>query len=118
MIGRLLGHDVPACGFSIGFERVVAILLERNGLARQAPDRIALVFERDAELADVVRTAARVRRDGRAVSLTLRRKNLAKQLDDLARDGFGAYAMFRPGQAAPELRPLVLRTPERSDADA
>src|SRR5881398_3401193 len=33
MVGRLLGHDVPACGFSIGFERVVSILEERGGSA-------------------------------------------------------------------------------------
>lgn len=118
MIGRLLGQDVPACGFSIGFERVVAILLERDGLARQAPDRIALVFERADELADVVRAAGRLRRDGRAVSLTLRRKNVARQLDDLAREGFGSYAMFRAGLAAPDVKPLALRAPGEADANA
>src|SRR5437870_4581478 len=31
MVGKLLGRDVPACGFSIGFERLVAILGERGG---------------------------------------------------------------------------------------
>src|SRR5919109_1938936 len=32
MIGRLLGRDVPASGFSIGFERLIEILTERGGL--------------------------------------------------------------------------------------
>ncbi len=36
MIGRSLGHDVPACGFSIGFERIVDLLSvqsERDAVA-------------------------------------------------------------------------------------
>ena len=42
MVGRLLGQDVPACGFSIGFERVVSILeeQERARVARARPDRV------------------------------------------------------------------------------
>ena len=31
MIGKFTGQDTPACGFSIGFERIVMLLLE-NGL--------------------------------------------------------------------------------------
>ncbi len=30
MIGKFTGQDTPACGFSIGFERIVMLLLE-NG---------------------------------------------------------------------------------------
>src|SRR5882762_2946021 len=44
MVGRLLGHDVPACGFSIGFERVVSILEERSGVAGSELDRVAFLF--------------------------------------------------------------------------
>ena len=36
MIGRILGRDVPACGFSIGFERIIAILQEHGRRARRA----------------------------------------------------------------------------------
>lgn len=118
MIGRLLGEDVPACGFSIGFERVVSILEERRGVVRPEPDRIALIFDRTDAPADVVATAGRLRNAGRVVSLTLKRKNLTKQLDELAREGFGSYAVFRAGAGAPDVKPLALRASEARRADA
>jgi len=110
MVGRLLGHDVPACGFSIGFERVVSILEERSGGAAPSRERIAFLFDRDDPLTEVVAAAARLRHDDRVVSLTLKRKNLAKQLDDLAGEGFGAYAMLRPGVESTEIKLLARRT--------
>ncbi len=109
MVGRLLGHDVPACGFSIGFERVVAILEERGGSAGLTRERIAFLFDRGDPLTDVVASASRLRNGDRVVSLTLKRKNLAKQLDDLAGEGFGSYAVVRPGSETPEIRPLARR---------
>ncbi len=118
MIGRLLGEDVPACGFSIGFERVVSILEAKSGLVRPDRDRVALIFERGDGPGEVIAAANRLRSGGRVVSLTLKRKNLARQLDDLARDGFGSYAIFRAGAGAPEVKPLALRTPEAKRADA
>jgi len=109
MVGRLLGHDVPACGFSIGFERVVSILEERSGSAASERERIAFLFDRDDPLTDVVASASRLRNGERVVSLTLKRKNLAKQLDDLAGEGFGSYAVLRPGPDGPEIKPLARR---------
>jgi histidyl-tRNA synthetase len=118
MVGRLLGHDVPACGFSIGFERVVSILEERDGSAGSPRERIAFLFDRDDPMTDVVASAGRLRSGDRVVSLTLKRKNLAKQLDDLAGEGFGSYGVFRPGAAAPEIKPLTRRASGGSGADA
>ena len=109
MVGRLLGHDVPACGFSIGFERVVSILEERSGGAAPSRERIAFLFDRDDPLTEVVAAAGRLRHGDRVVSLTLKRKNLAKQLDDLAGEGFGAYAMLRPGVESAEIKLLARR---------
>jgi histidyl-tRNA synthetase len=117
MVGRLLGHDVPACGFSIGFERVVSILEARRGAAEPERDRVALLFEDHDALPDVVGAAAELRRGARIVSLTQKRKNLARQLDDLAGEGFGSYAVFRAGQGVPDLKPLG-RRPERGAAGA
>jgi len=118
MVGRLLGHDVPACGFSIGFERVVSILEERNGAAGSERDRVAFLFDRDDPLPDVIAAAGQLRSGARVVSLTLKRKNLAKQLDDLAGEGFGSYGVFRAGQLPPEIKPLARRAPGWGRADA
>ena len=117
MVGRLLGHDVPACGFSIGFERVISILEERQGKTAAERDRIAFLVDRDDPISDVVASASRLRDGERVVSLTLKRKNLAKQLDDLADEGFGAYAILRRGGEASEVKPLVRRSADGSDAD-
>ena len=118
MLGRLLGEDVPACGFSIGFERVVAILEAKSGASRPERDRIALLFDESDALEEVIAAANRLRKEARVVSMTLKRKNLARQLDELAREGFGAYAVFRAGASAPEVKPLVARAPDARRADA
>jgi histidyl-tRNA synthetase len=117
MVGRLLGQDVPACGFSIGFERVVTILEGKSDPARAERDRLAFLFDPDDPLTEVAVAAGRMRSRDRVVSLTLKRKNLARQLDDLAGEGFGAYAVFRRDQA-PEVKALVRRAPSRDGADA
>jgi histidyl-tRNA synthetase len=117
MVGRLLGQDVPACGFSIGFERVVSILEGKTDQVRSERDRVAFLFEPADPLAEVAAEAGRLRGRDRTVSLTLKRKNLARQLDDLAGEGFGSYAVFRPGQS-PDVKALVRRTAGMGGPDA
>jgi histidyl-tRNA synthetase len=103
LIGRILGRDVPACGFSIGFERIIAILLDLRHTVAAPVRRLALIFDRDRDdLAEVVSTAQRLRADGHLVSLESRSKRLSRQLDDLAAQGVGGYLIF--GES--EVRPL------------
>jgi histidyl-tRNA synthetase len=103
MIGRLLGRDVPACGFSIGFERIIAILQAQADAAGAPEPRLALIFDRERDdLAEVAATAQRFRGQGHRVSLELRSKRLRKQLDDLAAQGVRHYLIF----GEPDLRPL------------
>ena len=56
LIGRSLGHDVPACGFSIGFERIVDLLA--RGVAR---DAVAVLVEGDVPMADALEVARELR---------------------------------------------------------
>jgi histidyl-tRNA synthetase len=104
MIGQILGREVPACGFSIGFERIVTILQERGGVLGEPVRRVALIFdsERD-DLTEVIATGRRLREEGQLVSLEVRSKRLRKQLDDLAAHGFTAYVLF----GAPDLHELA-----------
>ena len=102
MVGKLLGRDVPASGFSIGFERLISILSERPAGA-VAPtgmaERIALLIDDpDADLAGSVAVAQRLRRDGRLVSLEVRRKNWKKQAEDLAAHGFAGWVRYNDGE--------------------
>lgn len=89
MIGRFLGSDVPATGFSIGFERVVD-LLDLPDDARI--DSIVLVYDRDVAPATLVALKSELVASGRRVRLEQRAKNLKALLDRVTTAGFGSFA--------------------------
>ncbi len=118
MIGRLLGRDVPASGFSIGFERLISILSERGGVpaasdAERGERRVALLVHEGGDVAAAVRAAKRLRAEGDLVSLEVRRKNVKKQLDDLMTHGFWGHATVEDPTRLPEVKPLVRRAEAR-----
>jgi histidyl-tRNA synthetase len=111
MIGRFAGRDVPACGFSIGFERVVD-LVDPARLA-SSRRRVAVVYDAEAEPGAVVAWQRRLIADEADVRLVRRIRNQGRLLDELAADGFSAYLELgagtpapAAGQAIPELRPI------------
>ena len=117
MVGKLLGRDVPACGFSIGFERLIAILTERREAGappaaevRGTERRIALLVDEAAmtDLGPVIAGARALRAAGDLVSVELKRKNFGKQLDDLQTHGFWGYAVA-DGSDRPTVKPLTGR---------
>jgi histidyl-tRNA synthetase len=104
MIGKILGQPVPATGFSIGFERVVSVLMERGQGNPNTERRVALMFdEAEDPLPEVLSTARRLRAEGLAVSVEGRSKRLGAQLAALERHGFAGFAVF-DGTPRPELR--------------
>ena len=58
MVGKFLGTQVPAVGFSIGFERVCGILLEQGYQIPGAKQKIALLYGKDADFTAVLSKAA------------------------------------------------------------
>jgi histidyl-tRNA synthetase len=93
MIGNLLGRDVPATGFSIGFERVVDILGRRAGTEAGADQRIALLFDESApELGGLLRAAETLRREGHLVALERRARNAGAQRAALEKQGYDGVA--------------------------
>jgi histidyl-tRNA synthetase len=88
MIGKFIGRDVPATGFSIGFERVIAILLERGPAAEADAARVVLVFDEAQPLAAVLALARDLREQGKVVLLEARTRRLGKQLQELEARGF------------------------------
>ena len=89
MVGRFLGQDVPACGFSIGFERIVDLLEMRDG-AR--PRAVVLVHDADAPVSQLLAIKAELVASGTRVRLERRVKNLRALLDRATADGFDAFA--------------------------
>jgi len=96
----------------------VSILEEKVGTVGAERARVALLFDAEDDLPEVVAAAGALRGDDRVVSLTVKRKNFAKQLDDLAGEGFGSYAVFRAGVGEAEVKPLARRAPARGSGDA
>jgi histidyl-tRNA synthetase len=96
LIGRFLGTDVPACGFSIGFERIVDLLA--SAPAREA---VAVLYESDTPLSTVLATARALRADGRSVSPVRRSGKFGAQLSRLEEWGFTSFVHLRAGAEGP-----------------
>lgn len=106
MVGKFLGREVPACGFSIGFERMISILEAKNPTSEIETKKLALLFEKSDPLPGVAATARRVREAGYLVSPQVKRPKLRKQLDDLALQGFSFFALYDGTGKLPEVKPL------------
>jgi len=89
MIGRFLGTDVPACGFSIGFERIVDLLA---GSDEETGNAVVLVHEKDADPATLVTLKTALVADGLRVRLEKRTKNLKALLERADAAGYGRFA--------------------------
>ncbi|KZE41689.1 histidine--tRNA ligase [Microbacterium sp. T32] len=89
MIGRFLGQDVPAVGFSIGFERIVDLLQDADDSGSRS---LVLVHDRDVPLAQLLRIKAALVADGARVRLEQRPKNMKALLERSSADGYTSFA--------------------------
>jgi histidyl-tRNA synthetase len=106
MIGRFLGTDVPAAGFSIGFERIMDLL---ELPAEATAESLALVHD-DLPVATLIGLKTELTRGGATVRLVRRAKNTARQLDELLAEGIDRFAFVDADAttaSALDLRPLV-----------
>ena len=87
MIGKFLGKDVPAVGFSIGFERICAILYEQNFQIPEQSSRLALLYQKEDDFTQVLMQAQALR-ENYQVTVLLAAKKLGKQLNQLEQRGF------------------------------
>jgi histidyl-tRNA synthetase len=106
MIGRFLGQDVPAVGFSIGFERIVDLVAADDAGAAAA---IVVVHDRDVPIGELLAIKATLVAEGSRVRLEQRTKNLKALLERAAGDGYTAFATVAAGATREglELKPLV-----------
>ena len=91
MVGKFLGQQVPAVGFSIGFERVCGILLEQGYQIPGAKPKVALLYPAGADFPAVLAKAEALRADY-AVTVLAQGKKLGKQLAGLEAAGFAGAA--------------------------
>lgn len=96
MIGKFLGESVPAVGFSIGFERISAILLE-EGFVPPAQEKIVLAYNDEDDFDKVALKARALQKEGKIVTMLKRSKKFGKQLDGLIADGAKKMINFADG---------------------
>ena len=97
MIGKFTGNDVPACGFSIGFERIILLLTERGYEIPNQCEKIAFLIEKDmpdAQLLDVLKQSKDLRAKGIQVSIVVMKKNRKFQKEQLAAEGYTEIKEF------------------------
>ena len=91
MVGKFIGQQVPAVGFSIGFERVCGILLEQGYQIPGAKEKLALLYQKGDDFAAVLRQAEALRGTYQ-VAVLAQGKKPGKQLAQLEASGFAGAA--------------------------
>ena len=91
-IGKFLNEDIPAVGFSIGFERIFGILMEQNYSIPNRKKKIAVFYDTDT-YAEALIYAEDLRNDY-IVSVIARPKKLGKYLNKLETQGFDGFAVY------------------------
>ncbi|MCD8232182.1 MAG: histidine--tRNA ligase [Clostridiales bacterium] len=97
MVGNFTGKDVPACGFSIGFERIILLLMESGFQVPGQPEKTAYLVEKGMsgeKLTEVISKAQEARADGKQVLVVRMNKNKKFQKEQLAKDGYTDFVEF------------------------
>ena len=97
MVGKFTGNDVPACGFSIGFERIVLLLLENGYQIPNAKKKTAYLIEKGMpteRLCEVMREAQCARANGEQVLVSRMNKNKKFQKEQLMKEGYNDFKEF------------------------
>ena len=97
MVGKFTGQDVPACGFSIGFERIVLLLMESGFQVPKAGAKVAYLIEKGVSgdaLCDVIRKAQDARAEGKQVLVARMNKNKKFQKEQLQNEGYTEFVEY------------------------
>lgn len=97
MIGKFTGQNVCACGFSIGFERIVLLLLERGYQIPGADQKMAFLIEKNMpndRLQEILKEATQLRKQGVPVAMSVMKKNKKFQKDQLMAEGYTEIKEF------------------------
>lgn len=97
MVGKFTGNDIPACGFSIGFERIVTILLDNDFQIPTQKEKTAFLIEKGIsgeKLCEIIREAQELRKEGKSVLVVRMNKNKKFQKEQLEKEGYSNFRDF------------------------
>ncbi len=97
MIGKFIGTPTPACGFSIGFERIIMLLLENDFKVPGESEKKAYLVEKGMpsdKLLKILEKAKEERAAGKTVNVVVMKKNKKFQKDQMAEEGYTEFVEF------------------------
>lgn len=97
MIGKFTGNDTPACGFSIGFERIVMLLLERDFKVPGSGAKTAYLIEKNMptdRLLEILDKAKKERESGKQINIAIMKKNKKFQKELLIAEGYEEFEEY------------------------
>ncbi len=97
MVGKFTGQSVPACGFSIGFERIVLLLTEKGFKVPGSGDGKAYLIEKGISgerLSEILSKAAEERKTGKKILTVRMNKNKKFQKESLTKAGYTEFEDF------------------------
>ena len=97
MIGKFTGKETCACGFSIGFERIITLLVEHGFQIPGQPEKIAFLVEKNMpaeKLCEIMKEASEERKDGKCVLVVTMNKNKKFQKEQLSKEGYNTFREF------------------------
>lgn len=97
MVGKFTGQDTPACGFSIGFERIVLLLLENDFQIPDEGKKVAFLIEKNMSserMCEIMKEAAQLRAQGNQVLVSRMNKNKKFQKEQLEAQGYTEFKDF------------------------
>ncbi|MDR1548964.1 MAG: histidine--tRNA ligase [Hungatella sp.] len=97
MIGKFTGMDTPACGFSIGFERIITILMDEGFTVPGKEEKVAFLIEKgagDDVMNEAVKEAMEERAKGVTVLVSQMNKNKKFQKESLQKEGYTLFKEF------------------------
>ena len=97
MVGKFTGQNVPACGFSIGFERIVLLLTEKGFKVPGSGEGKAYLIEKGISgdrLSEILAKAAEERKAGKKILTVRMNKNKKFQKEQLTKAGYTEFEDF------------------------
>ncbi len=97
MVGKFLGQDTPACGFSIGFERIIMIMMDEGFKIPGESSKVAFLIEKGVKgerLAEIISEAQSERKSGNQVLVVRMNKNKKFQKQQLQEQGYEEFKEF------------------------
>ena len=97
MIGKFTGMDTPACGFSIGFERIVGMLMDAGFTVPGSERKQAYLYEKGLSqeaLSAVLKEAMEARKGGAKILVAQMNKNKKFQKEQLTKEGYTEFKEF------------------------